>query len=402
MARKDHKGRNLRVGESQRADLLYMYRYTDPRTGKRETIYNSDLYSLREQERQIEKDIEDNIDVDPKKKKMTVNELFSRYIETRELKDVTRLNYISIWNHLVRNDLGSMKVILVKKSDVKLFYSRLSKEGLSHSTIKFVHNMLSPSFEFALDDDLIRKNPCRKTLGKYGKEAKEKMALTQAQQTALLSFVETSKTYNVYYPMFQILLEGGFRVGELIGLTWSDISMKKREVSVSWQLIYKNYGDGYKFHVERPKTDAGVRRVPMTNNVYKAFEAQKRLNFMRGVNRDYEIDGRKGFIFLSKNGRPLMPSAVNNVIYNIIDAYNKLEGIAAGNEEREPVFLPKISVHVFRHTCCTRMVERGMDLKAVQYVMGHSDLNVTLEVYTHITEAARIESEMTKMNAIAV
>ena len=80
MARKDNKGRNLKTGESQRPDGRYMYRYKDELTGKRVTIYDMDLASLREQEKKINKDIDDQLITDTSVKKLTVNGLFERYI----------------------------------------------------------------------------------------------------------------------------------------------------------------------------------------------------------------------------------------------------------------------------------------------------------------------------------
>ena len=259
MARKDNRGRNLKVGESQRKDGLYMYRYTDERTGKRVAIYDADLAALREKERQIAREMDDGIVTDRAAKKLTVNALFERYIESKKLADSTRSNYIATWNNRVRDEIGGMKVVQVRPSHIRLFYSRLTKDGYSHSTIKLIHNLLYPSFEMAVDDDIIRKNPAKDALGDNGEPAKEKMALTPSQQNRLLSFVEQSSVYNVYLPMLQIMIGTGCRCGELIGLTWADVDMEKKEVSISCQLIYKNYGDGYKFHVSAPKTDAGIR-----------------------------------------------------------------------------------------------------------------------------------------------
>ena len=81
----------------------------------------------------------------------------------------------------------------------------------------------------AVEDDLIRKNPAKNALGDKGEPPKEKMALTTMQQTKLLSFIEQSNVYNVYYPMVQIMIGTGLRVGELIGLTWPNVDMKQRE-----------------------------------------------------------------------------------------------------------------------------------------------------------------------------
>ena len=176
MARKDNRGRNLKVGESQRKDGLYMYRYTDERTGKRVAIYDADLAALREKERQIAREMDDGIVTDRAAKKLTVNALFERYIESKKLADSTRSNYIATWNNRVKDEIGGMKVVQVRPSHIRLFYSRLTKDGYSHSTIKLIHNLLYPSFEMAVDDDIIRKNPAKDALGDNGEPAKEKMA----------------------------------------------------------------------------------------------------------------------------------------------------------------------------------------------------------------------------------
>ena len=96
-------------------------------------------------------------------------------------------------------------------------------------------------------------------------------------------------------------------------------------MNVDHQLIYKNYGDGCRFHISTPKTDSGIRVIPMTQEVQKAFEEQRKINFMLAKDKSYEVDGYSGFVFTAKSGRPLMPYGVNSVLYNIVDAYNKAE-----------------------------------------------------------------------------
>ena len=141
--------------------------------------------------------------------------------------------------------------------------------------------------------------------------------------------------------MFTVLLETGLRCGELIGLTWGDVDMANRELSVDHQLIYKDWGAGYSFRASKPKTKAGVRTIPFTENVYRAFTEQRKFNFMLGRRSTEEIDGYSDFIFLAKTGRPLMPRAVNNVIYNVVDKYNKEEVAKAKKEHRKADLLPR-------------------------------------------------------------
>lgn len=401
-SRKDDKGRKLREGESWRTDRRYSYRYTDIKTGKRITLYARDLQELRVKEKQIVKDLEDNILTDGTVKKMTLNTLFERYIETRELADSTRVNYISIWENRVKEEMGDIKVIQILPSHIKSFYAKLSKEGYSHSTIKTIHDMVYPALEMAVDDDIIRKNPSKKALGNYGRAPEKKTALTVIQQEKLILFVKNHNIYNTYYPMLLIMLGTGVRCGELIGLTWNDIDTKEKRVSISHQLTYRNLGDGCRFHISMPKTESGFRYIPMTQTVLKAFEEQGKINLMLGIERDVAIDGYKGFIFTTKTGRPLMPSAINNVLYNIVNAYNKEEVKMAGIKHRKAELLPKFSAHIIRHTACTRMAEQGMDIKVLQYIMGHASIDVTMQVYNHIGDMSRVEKEIEKIDLSAV
>lgn len=171
-------------------------------------------------------------------------------------------------------------------------------------------------------------------------------------------------------------------------------------LSVNHQLIYKDYGDGYKFHISAPKTVAGVRQIPLTEKAVKALTEQKKLNFMLCRRCIEEIDGYSDSIFLAKTNRPLMPSAVNNVLYNIVDAYNKEELVNAKKEHRKAELLPKISAHNLRHTACTNMARQGMNVKVLQYLMGHSDSSITLDVYNHLDNEADIRNEVMKCGVI--
>ena len=402
MARKDNRGRNLRTGESQRIDGRYDYRYTNKRTGKRESIYSWDLAELREMERKIQRDMDDGIFVDVDAKKLDVNKLFERYISIRKIAESTKSNYLAMWEIHIKEDLGQMKVIQVKPSHIKSLYARLSKAGYSRSTIKLLHNMLYPTFEMAVEDDIIRKNPVKDTLRDYGESPKIKEALTTEQQDKLLTFVSESNIYRVYLPLLHVMIGTAVRAGELIGLTWEQVNFAENEIIIAHQLTYKNYGDGYRFHLRDPKTEAGKRVIPMTSTVRKAFLKQREYQMLLGVDRSVEIEGLKGFVFTSKNSNPMMPSAVNNVLYNIVDAYNKEETAKAKAERRKAVLMPSISAHTLRHTGCSRMAEVGMDPKVLQYIMGHSNISITMEVYNHITEKQRIEKEISKLDAMMV
>ncbi len=402
ISRKDNRGRKLKDGESYRNDGRYCYRYKDA-SGKRKYIYDRDLANLREKEKKVTQDLHDGILTDAAIKKMTLNDLFQRYVSTKQWEQSALKNNLSLWKNHVEKSLGQYKIVQLKKSDVMLFYAKTAKGGYAKSTLKTLHTMLCPCLDLAVGDNIIRQNPAKGIIiSEYGTVKDEKSALTQEQQTKLLSFVKNDRIYQMYLPMLIIMIGTSCRCGELIGLTWKDVDLKKREVHINHQLVYKNYGDGCKFHVEDPKTEAGFRTIPMSDDVYHAFIKQKELNLLRGVPRDVKVENLSNFIFMSKNGRPLMPSALNNVLYNIVNAYNSKLIQMAGHNKNSIEFMPKFSSHVLRHTGCTRWIEQELQIKIVAYLMGHTSCDITLNVYNHITEMRRVEDEIAKMSSVKV
>lgn len=393
VSRKDSKGRKLKEGESERKDGRYSYRYTDSRSGKRKTVYAKDLIELREKELAVKKDLENNLMTGAAIKKMTLNSLFETYLETRKITDSSKLAYRTVWDCRVKNSLGNYRVVQIRTSDIKAYYNKLSNDGYSHSSIKLVHSLIYPTLELAVNDDIILKNPVKGAWGDYGKERVEKKALTLSQEKLLLSFVKSNNIYNLYYPMLVIMLGTGVRCGELLGLTWNDVNMEERKVTINQQLLYKDYGDGYKFHVSKPKTSSSTRTIPMTQEVYQAFQEQWQLHLIQEKqNKIVEVDGYKDFIFTTKTGKPFMPCFINTTLYHIVDTYNQEK------QEQAEVF-PKISAHTMRHTACTRMAEKGMDIKVLQYIMGHANITVTIQVYNHIADITRVEKEIAKMDS---
>lgn len=391
VSRKDSKGRKLHTGESQRKDGIYLYRYTDAYTGKRISIYANDLPELRRKEKAIAKDIDDNILTDVSIKNLTLNTLFERYLSINVIDDVTKVNYQNMWNIHVKNTIGNIKVVNLKASHIMSLYSGMSKEKYAHNTIKYIHLMIFPALEMAVDDDIIRKNPAKNALSpEYGEEPRKKEALGLSEQEKLLDFMNRSNVYRKYIPLIIIMSETALRCGELIGITFNDVDLKNKELHINHQLTYKNYkdGNGCMFRIKQPKSKAGIRTIPLTDRACEAFREQKKQNFQAGIFCTFEIEGVSDFVFLTKNGRPMMPSALNSVLYNIVRNYNSY----AGNGET----IEQFSSHVMRHTGCTNMARAGINVKATQYVMGHAHSDVTMDVYNHLNNKTDVKLEFSK------
>lgn len=396
--RTDNKGRVLRVGESQNKQGRYIYKWTDA-AGTRNTVYANTLVELREKEQRIQRDIQDGIS--STSANMTLNQLFNLYMSTKSnIRETTRVLYLTYWSANIKPSiLSDMKISQIKQLHVKKWIIELKDKGAKTSSIKAYKTLLTSVFQFAVDNDYIRRNPCR-NCDQDKAEPSTKTALTKRQQEKLLDFLENDDLYKVYYPLILFILNTGLRAGEVCGLTKDDIDMKKGVVHVRKQLGYRNIGDGYQYYWQPLKTAAGHRDIPLTPAAKKALIMEKELDFALGRRaKEQEVAGRSGIVFINNRGMALNSYSIDGTIKRIISVYNQRESKEAETENREPELLPHISVHILRHTFCTRSVESGINIKTVQYLMGHSEIATTLNIYTHVN-AEQVKSEMKKLENI--
>ena len=397
-SRKDFRGRALRKGEVQRAsDKRYMYTYTDP-TGRRKFIYANDLATLRERERKLMKDQLDGLDLYIAGK-ATLNDTFDRYMSIKHnIRDSTKTGYLYCYDHFVRDTFGRKKIAEIKYSDVLHFYYYLLKEkGIALGTLDSVHCLLHPTFQLAVRDEIIRHNPSDGVMKEVSREGGKnrgiRHALTVQQQRAFMNYIANHPVYYHWWPLFTVLLGTGCRIGEALGLRWVDLDFENRMISINHSLVYYQTPDDKRcsLRVTQPKTEAGIRTIPMLDMVRDAFlmtyEEQKESGF-----NNQEIDGMSGFVFCNRFGKVPNPQSVNDTIRRISDHYNAEEVVAAKKEKRDPVILPRFSCHHLRHTFCTRLCENETNLKVIQAIMGHRNIETTMDVYAEATDQKKQES----------
>lgn len=396
--RKDLRGRSLRKGEVQRtSDKRYMYTYTDP-LGRRKFIYANDLTQLREKEEKLLKDQLDGLDIYVAGK-ATLNETFDRYISTKyNLRESTRSSYLYTYDHYVSDTFGLKRIAEIKYSDVlQFYYHLLNQQGISLGTLDSVHCLLHPTFQLAVRDEIIRKNPTDGVMKEISRESGKnrgvRHALTIEQQRCFMEYIANHPVYYHWWPMFTILLGTGCRIGEALGLRWQDLDFEKRVISINHSLVYypANGSNKCVLRVSLPKTDAGIRTIPMLDIVKDAFEMLYEEQKENGFN-ETEIDGITGFIFCNRFGSVPNPQTVNHTIKRIASNYNADEMVQAKKEHRDPIILPNFSCHHLRHTFCTRLCENETNLKVIQSIMGHKNIETTMDIYAEATEKKKQES----------
>ncbi|HBF3857464.1 TPA: site-specific integrase [Clostridioides difficile] len=389
MKRQDSKGRNLRLGESQRKDGRYVYKYTDI-FGKPQFVYawklvptdktptgKRDDKSLREKEKQIKKDLDDGIDTIGGK--MTVCQLYAKKNnQKKNIKRNTEIGRQYLMNALENDPLGMRAIDTVKQSDAKEWAIRMNDKGYSYKTIDNYKRSLKASFYMAIQDDCIRKNPFHFKLSDVLEDDTEpKVILTPEQEEKLLSFMETDNVYSKYRDEVILLLETGLRISELCGLT-THIDMLNRVINIDHQLL-RDTEVGY--YISTPKTKNGKRELPLTERAYQALE---RILKNRGKAQSLVVDGYSNFLFLNREGLPKVAGNYESMVRGLIKKYNKT------HEDK----LPNITPHSFRHTYCTNMANKGMNPNTLQYIMGHANITMTLGYYAHGTfQSAKAELE---------
>lgn len=326
--------------------------------------------------------------------------LVDRYLATKNnLASSTYANYRYMYDHFCKDDFGKRKIADIKYSDMLHFYLSLIKKGTKIKTVESLHCVLHPAFDMAVRDDLIRKNPSDGVISeikkRQGREQKVQRALTVEQQVELMRYITDHPLYDYWRPLFTVLLGTGCRIGEICGLRWKDVDMENRVIDINHSMTYFRRGTqapytcGFKF--EPPKTKAGIRKIPMLDEVYEVFQELYEEQLEDGFS-SLVVDGATGFIFINKVGTLYKHSAIDHAIKRIVNTHNAEEEVKAKKEQREPIMLPFFSCHTFRHTFCTRFCENETNVKVIQSVMGHADINTTMDIYAEVTEAKKKET----------
>ena len=392
--RRDSRNRVLRTGESQRKDGRYLYKYVDA-DGKPQSVYSwklvatdkvpagkRDCIALRDKEQEVQRSLADGVSTAGGK--LTVSELYTRFTTLRgNVKRSTKGSRQYTAKLIAEDLLGAKLISGVKPSDAQEWALRMQKKGLSYRVINNTRRSLKAAFQMAVSDGWLRKNPFDFALNTVIRnEVNVRPALTEEQEQVLLDFVRHDKAYGRYYNEILILLRTGLRIGEFCGLTVQDIDFENSLINIDHQLLWEtNKG----LYIDTPKSRSSIRKVPMSEESRKAFE---RVIAWRGEPEPYTVDGYSGFLFVSECGKPYLADHYQTVLRRAVQRYNKTHA-----EQ-----LPKISPHVLRHTFCTRLASKNMNPKSLQYIMGHADINITLNLYAHVSLDA-VKAEVVKLIA---
>ena len=378
---KSIKGKELGKGITQRkSDGLYQGRFVN-RFGKTQTIYANTLNELRKKMR--EEQYEDEKALNVVTKDVTLDEWYEIWMNTckKNCRNSTKESYATHYKR-IQKELGWRKLTSLNLIIMQNALNGLISDNARKNTKKILVDML----EKAIDSDLLTKNVAKQLNTVISKEDKrERRVLTVSEAELFLGEAQSS----YYYNLFVIALETGMRIGELCGLQWQDIDFEKKVLYVRHTLCYFRKDGKYIFEMHDAKTKNGRRTIPLTTKALEALRRQriqKQKILFKGIETEEQY---RDLVFVTKNNRPTQQFIVQEAICAIVNR------ICKAHPDYE-LFSP----HCLRHTFATRAIENGMQPKTLQKILGHGSLQMTMDLYCHVTEDT-LFAEMRKMEKSA-
>ena len=286
-------------------------------------------------------------------------EYWIKNIKEPTVRITTLKGYERRYNFNIKPVLGNMLL-----ADIKPLHCQevLNRMDCTQGTQELARVTLQQIFDSAVDNELIERSPVTRTVKVKRTEKKERRVFTAEEQKRFVDYITT--TNHRYKRAYLFVLETGLRVGELKGLMWSDLTDTK--LTVNRNMVYVDSEIGEIIH--EPKTEAGHRIIPLT---MKAREIIKECKHQPVVGQ---------YVFTNEVGETLSRSDINDCLRSIC----------------KKLGMDTISIHGLRHSFATRCIERGMIPKTLQKILGHSSLNITMDLYVHITDDI-LEKEMLEM-----
>lgn len=404
--RKDNRGIVLEKGESQDKTGRYRYRYYDDKQ-KAHDVYSWRLRpededpegkrsgeSLREMEQRIRKDLFDNIRA--WESNVTVNKLIDEYIQQQSpYWEPTTLNNInSAYNVHIRGKIGKKKISKVTADMIECFYNEIlnnEERPVQIGTIALIDKVMNAAFKLALKKNLIRNNPVTGCIGSIKQKnhitANVKHSLEEDQQRKLLEFIRVTPKYTAYYPFFYLLAWTGCRIGELLGLTWYDLDFTQEAICIDHKITYTKVDGRYQFLIGKPKTQSGVREIPMLGDVKAILlEMRRAAGWSKIVSvkkPELSVTDTSPFIFANSKGNLTPQVTMEHLLKRIVKDYNQTTDDPIGD----------ITPHTFRHSFCCWLCENVSgensmdDIKYIQSIMGHADAGTTLNIYSELRKS---------------
>lgn len=331
---------------------------------QRKTIYAKTLKELEEKTADYQRQLRHG--TLSSNEKMTFGELAVLWLRDYKpgISVTTRTMYKTILDKHLLPELSAYKLKDLKAHHIQSIVNRLAESGKAESTLKKIKLTAVQILKVAMDNDVLYRNVFA-AIKVPSKTPARRRPLTD-EETRLVTDTYTGHRMGV--PAL-LLLYCGLRRGELVALTWGDISIKNKTVTVNKAAVF----NGNTTLVQNPKTESGARTIPMPDSILDAVKAARKA-------------AQSAMVCPAADGKIMSQIAFKRAWESYLHYLNiKAGGRDASRSRPRLSVIDNLTPHMFRHTYATILYNAGVDVKSAQRFMGHADINVTLKIYTHLS-----------------
>ena len=330
-------------------------------SGKTEAIAKKKLRDFKKSTDYVEKHIPSTD---------TVRAYFTAWMKEYQFQKLKPSSYdrleSTVVNHVFPR-IGNMKVDKVTRNHVQGLVNQLySEKNLSYSSIKKVYVALNACYKHALIEGTVLRNPCVGiSLPSASERTKEVVALSEKEVEQLRTAIMNASTSCTYAHAYLLILNTGMRMGEALSLKWEDVDFSNKTITITKNNILSKKRDengerlgGYELRTQdSTKTASGNRTIPLNRSAEAAL-----LELKKGNHTPHVI--------VNSRQHTILPSNFERSFQGILK-----------RAEMAPY-----GIHALRHTFASMLFSKGVDVKIVSKLLGHSSVKITYDTYVHLFE----------------
>ena len=359
-------------------------------------LYNDDLDQLVADFEAAKNRARSNMEYNPET--LTLDEWYSVWfnqVKIHKIKETSIAPMKRVYKRTFGFYLGSQRIKNIKPLNIQQSLNAMHESGIATSTLKDALVQVRDCMEYALANQLVLTNPCIAIEIPWSiPKSEEEIALTQEEQTDFLSYMEDSW----YKELFYFMCLSGVRVGEAGALKWSNVDFERKTITIKGSLSCQ-YCEGVKrMMITSPKTVNSIRTIPFLGEMEEILISQKKKQerLKKELGDRFRSDGEfEDIVFTTSMGSPCVRYIVQKEINKYLARRKEEDTALAIREGRAPRTFRKFHPHTLRHTFATRCFEKKMEPKVVQKLMGHSNISITMNIYTHVLDSV-MDSELEK------
>lgn len=356
------------------AYMFNAYLGTDPMTGKQKRTTRRGFTTVKEAKlalSRLQVDIEENGFT--KQKNTTFKELYELWYESvykNTVKESTRVKKTEMFTNHILPAFGKLKIDKISVKYCQKVVNQWCEKLVAYREVK---NNVTRVLDYAITLGLLADNPMKKIVMPKRKEVvndeKIENYFSKDELQIFLDYVKQDLPMK-WFVFFRLQAFSGFRKGESLALTWRDIDFKANTISVTKTLAR---GENNTLIIQTPKTKSSVRTISIDTTTMAILKEWRKKQALDMFKMGFNTNNEKQLVFSTLDNKPINHSNTTNYINKVIKRYD----------------LKPVTVHGLRHTHCSLLFEAGAPIQVVKERLGHSDIQTTMNIYTHVTQKAK-------------